>query len=148
MFLDRNRLSINTNVLVYSIDKDAGTRHEQSRTLVDALADRDCVLTLQALAEFFRAVTRKNKMPGADAAAMVNDWMKLWPVAVADGRVLSQAIALKNDHGFGFWDAMLVQTARTAGVTRLLTEDMQDGRMVGRLRLENPFNSDFDLGLD
>jgi predicted nucleic acid-binding protein len=146
--MTKQRFSVDTNILVYSIDKDAGTRHEQSRTLVDALADRDCVLTLQALAEFFRAVTRKNKMPGADAAAMVNDWMKLWPVAVADGRVLSQAIALKNDHGFGFWDAMLVQTARTAGVTRLLTEDMQDGRMVGRLRLENPFNSDFDLGLD
>ena len=146
--MTKQRFSVDTNILVYSIDKDAGTRHEQSRTLVDALADRDCVLTLQALAEFFRAVTRKNKMPGADAAAMVNDWMKLWPVAVADGRVLSQAIALKNDHGFGFWDAMLVQTARTAGVTRLLTEDVQDGRMVGRLRLENPFNSDFDLGLD
>jgi predicted nucleic acid-binding protein len=146
--MTKQRFSVDTNILVYSIDKDAGTRHEQSRTLVDALADRDCVLTLQALAEFFRAVTWKNKMPGADAAAMVIDWMKLWPVAVADGRVLSQAIALKNDHGFGFWDAMLVQTARTAGVTRLLTEDMQDGRMVGRLRLENPFNSDFDLGLD
>ena len=63
------RFSIDTNILVYSIDKDAGTRHEQSRTLVDALADQDCVLTLQALAEFFQAVTRKNKMPAADGSA-------------------------------------------------------------------------------
>lgn len=142
------RFSIDTNILVYSIDKDAGTRHEQSRTLVDALADRDCVLTLQALAEFFHAVTRKNKMPGAEAAAMVHDWMELFPVAIADGRILSQAIQLKNEHGFAFWDAVLVQAARAAGVTRLLTEDMQDSRTVGALRLENPFKEGFDLGLD
>lgn len=142
------RFSIDTNILVYSIDKDAGTRHEQSRTLVDALADRDCVLTLQALAEFFHAVTRKNKMPGAEAAAMVHDWMELFPVAIADGRILSQAIQLKNEHDFAFWDALLVQAARAAGVTRLLTEDMQDGRTVGALLLENPFREGFDLGLD
>ena len=142
------RFSIDTNILVYSIDKDAGTRHEQSRTLVDALVDRDCVLTLQALAEFFHAVTRKNKMPVAEAAAMVHDWMELFPVAIADGRILSQAIQLKNEHGFAFWDAVLVQAARAAGVTRLLTEDMQDGRTLGALRLENPFKEGFDLGLD
>ena len=55
------RFSIDTNILIYSIDKDAGTRHEDAQELVDALADEDCVLTLQALAEFFHAVTRKDK---------------------------------------------------------------------------------------
>ncbi|MFY9972658.1 MAG: PIN domain-containing protein [Chromatiaceae bacterium] len=140
------RFSIDTNILVYSIDREAGTRHEQSRALVDALIDRDCILTVQALAEFFHAVTRKDKMPLADAAAMVNDWMQLFPVAAADGRTLDQAIRLKREHGFAFWDALLVQTARSAGVTRLLTEDMQDGRTIGTLRLENPFKEGFDLG--
>jgi predicted nucleic acid-binding protein len=139
------RFSIDTNILVYSVDKDAGARHEQSRLLVDALADADCVLTVQALAGFFHGVTRKDKMPKDEAAAMVNDWMELFPGAVADGRTLKQAIQLKNEHGFAFWDAMLVQAARSAGVTRFLTEDMQDGRRVGELRLENPFKEGFDL---
>lgn len=50
-------------------------------------------------------------------------------VSGGDGRcrILSQAIQLKTAHNFAFWDAVLVQTARAAGVTRLLTEDMQDG---------------------
>ena len=55
---------------------------------MDALADADCVLTLQALAEFFHAVTRKGKMPAEEAAALVHDWMELFPVAAADGRTL------------------------------------------------------------
>jgi predicted nucleic acid-binding protein len=40
---------------------------------------------------------------------------------------------------------MLVQTARGAGVTRLLTEDRQHGRRVGPLLLENPFRAGFTL---
>lgn len=145
--MTRQRFSVDTNLLIYSVDKDAGPRHEQARALMDALADADCVLTVQALAEFFHAVTRKNKMPAAEAAALVHDWMELFPVAAADGRTLQDAIVLTNEHGFGFWDAMLVEAARAAGVTRLLTEDMQDGRRVSALRLENPLKAGFDLGL-
>jgi predicted nucleic acid-binding protein len=142
------RFSIDTNILIYSIDTDAGTRHEQAREVMDALPDADCVLTLQALAEFFHAVTRKDKMPAEEAAAMVHDWMELFPVAVADGRTLTGAIHMKMAESFSFWDAMLVEAARTAGVTRLLSEDMQNGRIVGALRIENPFKEGFDLGLD
>jgi predicted nucleic acid-binding protein len=142
------RFSVDTNILIYSIDTDAGTRHEQARAVMDALPDADCVLTLQALAEFFHAVMRQDKMPAAEAAAIVHDWMELFPVAVADGRTLTGAIRLREAESFAFWDAMLVEAARISGVTRLLSEDMQDGRMVGALRIENPFKEGFDLGLD
>jgi hypothetical protein len=36
------RFSIDTNILVYSVDKAAGARHEKSPVLVDGLADCDC----------------------------------------------------------------------------------------------------------
>lgn len=142
------RFSVDTNVLIYSIDTDAGARHEQAQAVMDKLPEVDCVLTLQALAEFFHAVTRKDKMPVEEAAAMVHDWMELFPIAVADGRTPAGAVRLKEAQSFAFWDAMLVEVARTSGVTRLLSEDMQDGRMIGALRIENPFKKGFDLGLD
>jgi predicted nucleic acid-binding protein len=91
---------------------------------MDALADADCVLTVQALAAFFHAARRNGKMPTKEAAA------------------------LRDEHGFGLWDAILVEATRAAGVTRFLTEDLQDGRGVGALLLENPFKAGFDLGLD
>jgi predicted nucleic acid-binding protein len=86
-------------------------------------------------------------MPTDEVAAMVHDWMELFPVAVADGCILREAIRLKAEHGFASWDAMLVRAARSAEVIRLLTEDMQDGRMIGALRLENRFTAGFDLGV-
>ncbi len=52
---------------------------------------------------------------------------------------------LKEEASFSFWDAMIVETAKAAGATRLLTEDLQDGRVLGTLRIENPFRDGFDL---
>jgi predicted nucleic acid-binding protein len=34
---------------------------------------------------------------------------------------------------------LVVEAARRGGATRLLTEDLQAGRRIGELRIENPF---------
>jgi predicted nucleic acid-binding protein len=41
--------------------------------------------------------------------------------------------------GFSFWDALIVEAARRAGATRLLTEDLRHGQVIGGVRIENPF---------
>lgn len=58
------------------------------------------------------------------------------------------AMQLRDTESFALWDALLVGAARARGVTGLLSEDMQDGRVVGALRLESPFKKGFDLDLD
>ena len=67
------RFTLDTNLLVYAVDRDAGERHHRAIDIVDRAVDQDCVLTLQVLAEFFHAVTRKGKLPIADAAERVKD---------------------------------------------------------------------------
>jgi len=64
-------------------------------------------------------------------------------MAASDRCTLCENIAPKNKHGFGFWDAMLVEAARASWVTRLITDDMQDGRKVVTLRLENSLKGRF-----
>lgn len=56
----KGRFSLDTNILVYAVDRDSSERHELARELIGRAAQRDCVLTVQALAEFFHATTRKN----------------------------------------------------------------------------------------
>lgn len=133
------RLTLDTNVLVYAVDRDAGERHEKAATLVDEVVDFDCVLPLQALSEFYSAVTRKGKMPAADAAAQVEDWQLLFPTAAAKPTTLRPAIAAARDHSLSFWDAMFWATAREAGVKVILSEDFQEGRELGGVRFRNPF---------
>ena len=38
-----------------------------------------------------------------------------------------------------FWDALILEAARLSGADRVLTEDLQHGRIVGGVRIENPF---------
>ena len=144
--MSAERVTLDTNVLVYAIDRDAGERHGRAAALVDQAVDLDCVLTLQALSEFYFAVTRKGKMPARDAAAQVEDWQQLFPTVAAKPAALPHALAAAREHSLSFWDAMLWATAREAGVTVLLSENFQDGRELGGVRFRNPFTTTWGSG--
>ena len=136
------RFSLDTNILVYAVDRDAGERHDRSRTLLGRAARRDCVLTVQALAEFFHATTRKNLLPLAHASGFVRDWLAVFQVAAADTSALIDAMDAVEEHRLSFWDAMLWATVRQSGCSAILSEDMQDGRRLGGVEIVNPFTTD------
>jgi len=133
------KFTLDTNILVYSIDRQSGDRHAQAIDLVERMSRCDCILTLQALCEFYNAVTRKDKMPKEEAQAQVRDWMILFPVVNAEPSTLRRAIKAADMHGFSFWDAMLLETAAQAGVMQFLTEDLQHGRIWKGMSIRNPF---------
>ena len=55
---------VDTNILVYAHDADAGRRHDVASALVRQLWDaRDGVLSTQVLQEFYVTVTRKIPKP-------------------------------------------------------------------------------------
>ena len=133
------KYTLDTNILIYSIDRQAGKRHRQSIELIEAMLRLDCVLTLQALSEFYNAVTRKGKMPMDDADAQVNDWMIIFPVVNTEPGSLRRAMKAVSEHHFPFWDAMLLETAVQAGVTRFFSEDMQHDRLWKGMSIQNPY---------
>jgi predicted nucleic acid-binding protein len=40
-----------------------------------------------------------------------------------------------------FWDALIVEAARRAGAVRLVSEDLQAGRRIAGIGIENPFHA-------
>ncbi len=133
------RLSLDTNVLVYAADREAGDRHRLAKDLVRRAGSGDCLLTLQSLGEFFHVATRKGKVPPTDAANVVQSFRATFPIAAADAGVLDSAISAVLQHGLSFWDAMLWATVQQAGCRLLLSEDFQDGRKLGQVTFVNPF---------
>jgi predicted nucleic acid-binding protein len=57
------RFTLDTNLLVYSVDLNAGIRYQLALCIIDKAPDVDCWLTLQSLSEFYAVVTRKRLMP-------------------------------------------------------------------------------------
>ncbi len=106
---------------------------------VDRAGFGDCILTLQALGEFFHVVTRKGKLSADGAARFLADWRAVFPVHAASAAVLDDALEAVRSHQLGFWDAMLWATVQQAGCQLLLSEDFQDGRKLGQVTFVNPF---------
>jgi predicted nucleic acid-binding protein len=133
------RFSLDANVLVYSIDRSSPVKHKRAIAIVDGAADLDCVLTTQALGEFFFVSTRKGIVSARDAAAQADGWLTLFPTAAPSPAVMRAAFAEVVHHRFAFWDAMLLATANDAGCELVLSEDMHDGARFGNLTVRNPF---------
>jgi predicted nucleic acid-binding protein len=133
------KFSLDANVLVYAADVAAGERHERALAILDRAVRRPCVLTLQALAEFFHVTTRKRMAARANAAAQLRDWTTEFPTISADSGTLWTALELTVDGRLGWWDALLLATAERHGCEVLLSEDMQDGARFGRVTILDPF---------
>jgi len=51
------------------------------------------------------------------------------------------ASTLRERYSFSFWDSIIVATAKTAGCSFLISEDMHDGLTVDKLRIKNIFST-------
>ncbi len=96
--MSAERFTFDSNILVYAHDRDAGDCHRIALQLIAHAPERDCMLTLQALAEFFFVVARRAAMPVKDATAEIDDWRALFPVHAAEPATLTGAIAAVRDH--------------------------------------------------
>ena len=137
--MSAERLSLDSNILFYTVDADAGERQERAREIVRQAARGDCVVSLQTLCEFFASTTRKGKLTAAQAAAHVEDWQTLFPVVAATPGSLRLAMRAVEHHSLSFWDAMQWAVAKQAGATVLLSGDLQHDRELEGVRFRHPF---------
>ncbi len=147
MIADR-RFTLDTNLLVYSIDHDAGPKHRAAKRLVDRAALADCWLTVQALGEFFHATTRKSLLPVDAAIESIGSWQRVFSIVAAEAVAMEDALTLVRDHSFSYWDALLLATARRAGCAYIFSEDMQDGREIAGLGIVDPFGPEAGAFID
>jgi predicted nucleic acid-binding protein len=132
---------VDTNVLAYAHDRSETGKQPVARALLDGLwRDRAGVLSTQVLQELYVVATRKfdPPMPRVDARELVVLYAS-WPVVQVDVPLILAASELEERHTLSFWDALVVEAARRAGADRLATEDLQPGRRIAGVTIENPF---------
>jgi predicted nucleic acid-binding protein len=134
------QLTLDSNILFYTIDADAGELQARARDIVRRAArGYDCFLTLQTLCEFFHSTTRQGKLTAARATPHLEDWQRLFPVVAATPGSLRLAVRAVEQHRLSFWDAMQWAVAKQAGATLLLSQDLQHDRELEGVRFRNPF---------
>jgi predicted nucleic acid-binding protein len=133
------RTFLDTNVLVYADDLDAGDKREIARALLGELVSgAAAVVSTQVLQEFYVVATRKLGVDPSVARRKVELLARLDVVRVDESLIL-EAIDVHRLHTLSFWDALVVKAAARAGCGRVLSEDLQHGRTIDGVRIENPF---------
>jgi predicted nucleic acid-binding protein len=131
-------IAFDTNVLIYSADQHDPVRRDAARTLIAGSAD--VVLLWQVACEFV-AASRKLTGQGFTVAhswARLSEFLAVCPLVLPTPTVLDRARVLQTEHGWSFWDAMIIAACEDAGVTRLYSEDLP-GRALRGLDIINPF---------
>jgi predicted nucleic acid-binding protein len=62
-------------------------------------------------------------------------------IEVNDTRTVLVASEIEERHMLSFWDALIVASARSAKVEKILTEDLNHGQQIEGILIENPFAS-------
>lgn len=81
------RITIDTNILIYSVDTSAGSKHEQAKNIIDKAMLIDCILTTQALSEFYSVATRKGHATHEQASSFIKVWTEIFPIVGSNGNV-------------------------------------------------------------
>jgi predicted nucleic acid-binding protein len=139
--MNDRRITLDTNILVYALDRRAGMRHELAREIIGRAPFIDCRLTLQSVSEFFWVTSRKRLIPVGHAADQARDWLALFPIVTATESAMRTALGSSVGGHMAFWDALLVATASEAGCKTILTEDLSDGSTHHGVRILNPFEA-------
>ena len=131
-----------TNVLVYAVVKD-DLRNPAAITLLA----QGGVISVQVLNEFANVARRKLQRSWPEVATALTAFRILCPeplpITVATHEA---ALEIAERDGLSFYDALIIASAVESECSTLLSEDMQDGRVIdGRLTIRDPFSKDFAL---
>lgn len=132
---------VDTNILVYAHDLDAGEKRRTAAARLERLWDDQAgTLSVQVLQEFFVNATRKIAKPVT--AAQAREVIRLyrpWVRQDTSADTVVRATEIAELARLSFWDGLIVAAAEEVGCEELLSEDMGHGQEVVAVRIVNPF---------
>lgn len=135
------KVFVDTNVLIYAHDLDADPKRTVAAAILkDLWSTRLGMLSTQVLQEFYVNVTRK--IPSTLSPPVAREIVRsysAWPVQVLEPEMILRASEIEERHRLSFWDALIVTAALAGRAAKILSEDLQPGRMIEGVLIENPF---------
>ena len=130
---------VDANVFVYSQDRRDSRKHRRAEQWLDELWRQQLGRTsTQAISEFYAVSTRKLGVPPAAAWEEAERYFG-WKPHPVDESLLRAARQVEQRYRLSWWDSMIVAAAQLQDCVLLLTEDLQDGMVLGSVTVRSPF---------
>ena len=132
------RVALDSNILIYAELEPESEKGTRSADLI-LRAARDGVIPGQVLGEYLRFIQRRVPEAFEDAIRQASIYQAAFLTPPTTDAIINAACALAHAHRIQLWDCVVCAASAQAGAKVLLTEVMQDGRVLDGLRLINPF---------
>lgn len=131
---------VDTNVLLYAIST-ASDERAKAAIAREILERRDLALSVQVLQEFYVQTTRESRpdpLRHEQAVRLIESFCR-YPVQELTLAIVRAAFGTRARWGISYWDAAILEAARSRGCVVVLSEDLAHGQDYGGVRVENPF---------
>lgn len=134
---------VDANVIVYALDPRDPRKRQRAADWLDHLWEQGLGRTsTQVISEAYTTLRRlKRDAPSEEHWEEVEAYLA-WNPRPIDDRLLIEARAVEVRWRLSWWDSLIVAAARVQGCAVLLTEDLQDGAMLGSVTVRSPFTLD------
>lgn len=138
---------LDTNILVYAIEK-FGPDAAKSQIARELIRRPGVCISTQVLGEFYSATTSKRRaapLNHGEAVAWIQFFKRLDVLTISVAHV-DLALQIVSGFGIGYYDALILATARLGGCVEVQSEDMSHGQDYGNVVVMNPFLANVDEG--
>ena len=137
------RFFLDTNVFVYAFDPHARAKAKRAAQLIRRAVDTgEGIVSYQVVQEFFNVALRRFACPMTAAEAeqyLITVFRPLLAVH-SSSKIFLDALRISAQHHIAWYDSVILAAALDAGCEILYSEDLEDGRRIGNLTIQNPFS--------
>jgi predicted nucleic acid-binding protein len=136
--------ALDTNILVYSFDRDEPVKRAKAVRLIDRLVEEEAetILPWQVAAEFLsclRRWEREKRIGRQETLGNLERLDSMFRCVLPTQAVLRKSLDLSSRYSLSHWDGMLVAACIEAGVHTLYSEDLASGTQYDSVAVVNPF---------
>jgi predicted nucleic acid-binding protein len=131
---------VDTDILIYAHDRNAGPKHELARQLLEKLwSTGQGVVSTQVLQELWVNLRRRVAPPLStqEIRSLIEDYLS-WEVVVNTPESILAALEIEERYQLSYWDALVLQAAESCGAAVLYSEDLNAGQRYGAVEVVNP----------
>ena len=133
-----SKVFLDTNVIVYSLDRSDSNKKKKCRELLkDVARERNGVISTQVLQEFYVASTNKLRADPLIVKDILRN-LERFETVVITPMLIREAADCSIINRLSFWDSLIIVAAESAHCEVLWTEDLNDGQIIRGVRIENP----------
>ena len=137
------RFFLDTNIFIYTFDSKAPAKAKKAAHLIRRAADTgEGIISYQVVQEFFNVALRRFPQPmnASEAEQYLITVLRPLLAVHSSPAIYFEALRIAEKHRLSWYDSLIVAAALEGQCEKLYSEDLQHGRTIENLRIENPFS--------